>query len=218
MKGTIMRKLLPAYLVLALGIALAVGAIFDERAKAANLPFFSGAAIQEPSQTTAALNTLIQNILSGVSGVIASQPGPVSGGSDTRTAIAFATTPIPSGTLSLPGQSLRMKCNGILSGSSNSRAVSLSFGSTVLTSGSLTTAKGAWDLDLLITAVTATANYIAYGQVFFESTLVTTMSKQVTNTVLDNLQNALTASCSGQAATTEANGTTMLNFLIEQVK
>lgn len=212
-----MRKWLLTGSALALIGALGLGAIND-RVKAANLPFFTGPALNEPGQMNAALNALIQNIYSGVSGVIASQPGPVAGGTDTRTSIAFASTPIPSGTLSLPGQSLRMKCSGILSGSSNSRAVSLSFGSTVLTSGSLTTAKGAWDLDLLITAVTVTANYIAYGQVFFESSLVTTMSKQVTNTVLDNLSTALTAACSGQAATTEANGTTMLNFLIEQVK
>jgi hypothetical protein len=216
MKGTIMRKWLLTGSALALIGALGFGAIND-RVKAANLPNFTGPATNEPGQMNASLNALIQSIYAGVSGVIAAQQGPIAGGSDTRTSIAFATTPIPSGTLSLPGQSLRMKCSGLLSGSSNSRAVSLSFGTTVLTSGSLTTAKGAWDLDMLVTAKTPTADYMVYGQVFFESSIVTTMSKEVTNAA-DNLTTAVTAACSGQAATTETNGTTMLNFLVEQVK
>jgi hypothetical protein len=207
MKGLIMRKLL-----LASAALLVSGAV----ALAANVPFISGPGPNEPSQTNATINGVIQSIISGVNGIIAAQPGPVA---TTATTIAqtFATTTIPTSTLSIPGQAIRAKCWGVGSSSTNTKSVALNFGTgVVVTSGSMTAANQQWGIDLVVQAVTATANYVAIGTGEFGSTLMPTLSKQVT---ADNLSTGLTLSCTGQTpSAVETNGLTMEGFLVEQVK
>jgi hypothetical protein len=206
-----MRKLL-----LGSAALLLTGAI----ALAANVPFVVGPGSNEPSQTNATINALIQSLYSGMNGLIASQPGPVA---TTATTIAqtFATTAIPTGTLSLPGQMLHAKCWGIGSSSANAKSAALSFGtvvtpaSVIVTSGNMG-ASAQWGIDLYIQAVTTTANYVALGTGQFASTVIPTVSKQVTS---DNLQSALIVSCSGQTPTAvETGGLTMEGFSVEQVK
>jgi hypothetical protein len=207
-----MRKLLVGSAALLLTGAVAL---------AANVPFVVGPGSNEPSQTNATINALIQSLYSGMNGLIASQPGPVA---TTATTIAqtFATTAIPTGTLSLPGQMLHAKCWGIGSSSTNAKSVALSFGtvvtpaSVIVTSGNISAANAQWGIDLYIQAVTATANYVALGTGQFTSTVVPTVAKQVTS---DNLQSALIVSCSGQTPTAvETGGLTMEGFSVEQVK
>jgi hypothetical protein len=207
-----MRKLL-----LASAALLVSGAV----ALAANVPFISGPGPNEPSQTNATINGVIQSIISGVNGIIAAQPGPVA---TTATTIAqtFATTTIPTSTLSIPGQAIHAKCWGIGSGSTNTKSVALNFGTgVVVTSGSMAAANEQWGIDLYVQAVTVTANYAALGTGLFgtavvTSTLMPTVSKQVT---ADNLSTGLTLSCTGQTpSAVETNGLTMEGFLVEQVK
>jgi hypothetical protein len=202
-----MRKLILAASALLVTCAIAL---------AANVPFLTGPATNEPSQTNAAVNQTIQAIISGMDGIIASQPGPV-GATATTAAQTFATTTIPTSTLNVPGQAIHAKCWGIGSSTTNTKSVSLNFGTAVnVTSGSMTGANQQWGIDLYIQAVTPTANFVALGTGEFGTTLMPTVSKQVT---ADNLQTGLTLSCTGQLPTVfETNGLTMEGFLVEQVK
>lgn len=207
-----MRKLLLASSALLASCALAL---------AANVPFLTGPGPNEPSQTNNTVNGVIQSIISGMNGIIASQPGPVA---TTATTIAqtFATTVIPTSTLNLPGQAIHAKCWGIGSSSTNQKSVALTFGSVatpasvIVTSGNITGANAQWGVDLYIQAVTLTANYVALGTGEFGTTLMPTVSKQVT---ADNLQTGLTLTCTGQtSAAVETGGITMEGFLVEQIK
>lgn len=199
-----------------LAIAIAALLVSGAVALAANVPLISGPASNEPSQENATINGVIQSIVSGMNGIIAAQPGPIA---TTATTIAqtFATTTIPTSTLNVPGQAIRARCWGIGSSSTNTKSVALNFGTgVVVTSGSMTAANQQWGVDLMIQAVTLTANYVAIGSGEFGSTLMPTVSKQVT---ADNLQTGLTLSCTGQTPTAvETGGLTMEGFLVEQIK
>lgn len=202
-----MRKLL-----LGSAALLVSGAV----ALAANVPFLSGPGPSEPSQTNATINGVIQSIYAGMNGIIAAQPGPVAL-TPTTIAQTFATTTIPTATLNIPGQAIHAKCWGIGSSTTNTKSVALNFGTVVVvTSGSMTGANQKWGIDLYIQAVTPTANFVALGTGEFGTSLMPTVSSQVT---ADNLQTGLTLSCTGQLPTVfETNGLTMEGFLVEQVK
>lgn len=205
-----MRKLLLGSCALLLTSAIAFGA---------NVQLVPQGFIAEPSQIIPLVNALIQQINQNVSGLVAAQVGPVT--STATTAVqTLATTPIPSGTLQSSGQSLRLKCAGFTAANTNVKAVSLSFGSAVVTSGAINISGARWNLDLLITAVTPTANFVAIGGGQLTSTTISTpvaiVAQQVTS---DNLATSLTASCqSQQSGAAGAAEVVMENFLVEQVK
>lgn len=204
-----MRKLLLA------GSALLISGAIALAANSLTVPFLSGPGPQEPSQTNSTINSVIQNIYTGVNGLIASQPGPVSS-TATNVAQTFATTTIPTSTLNVPGQALHARCWGITGPGTANKAVALNFGTaTVMTGGSMQVAGSQWWLDLYVQAVTATANFVSLGRGGFGTTNFGVLAKQVT---ADNLQTGLTMSCTGQDNAVESGGIQMQGFMVEQVK
>lgn len=202
-----MRKLLLGSAAVLLTGAIAYGA---------NFQLAPSGFVAEPSQIIAIINTLIQQLNANGTGVVASQTGPTTSIA-TTVVQTFATTPIPSGTLNQPGQTLRLKCWGSTPANTDTKWVGLTFGSTTVTSGAFTQSAAPWSLDLTITSVTTTANYVAQGQGLVGTTIATnsTFSRQVTS---DNLGVANTASCTGQQGTSIAADILMLGFTVEQVK
>lgn len=198
-----MRKLL-----LGSAAVLLTGAV----ALAANLPFFSGPI--DPSNFISNFNGYVQTMNSALPGMVANQSGPTA--SIATTAVqTLATTPIATGTLNAPGQTLRLRCWGSTPANGDNKWVSLVFGSTTVTSGQFSTSSELWQLDLQVTAVTATANYMAVGGARLNNTLAGMVSQQVTS---DNLASGLTASCNAQQGTSIAADVLLLGFTVEQMK
>jgi len=198
-----MRKLLLA------GTALLIGASV---ASAANLPNFSSPSTNEPGQTNAAINQLIQNIYSGVNGWIAST---FNQQSVNVTGIqGLATTTIASNTLSVPGQGLRLRCWGVTNGTTNTKAAQLYLGSKNVSTGTFAVANSRWDLNMQVhlSSVSTGSDVIA--------TAATNLAFAVyaSQDTSDNFATALTAGCQAQDNTAENGGITLLGFVIEQIK
>lgn len=197
-----------------LGLAISALLLSSAIAWGANVQLVPQGFVAEPSQIIALFNLLIQQINQNVSGLVAAQVGPHASIATTA-AQTLATTPIASGTLNQSGQSLRLKCWGSTPSNADVKWVSLAFGSTVVTSGSFSTANELWQLDLTVTAVTPTANYVAVGGARVNQTLTGAVAQQVT---ADNLATGLTASCNAEQGTNIAADVLLLGFTVEQVK
>ena len=200
-----MRKLLLGSCALLLSGALAF---------AANISLQPSTTPLDPANVIQTLNLLIQQMNSQVSGMLAVQVGPKISTAQTAAQV-LATTTIATATLNAPGQSLRLKCWGSTPSNADNKWVSLTFGTTVVTSGGFTTANELWQLDLYITAVTPTANYMAVGGARLNNTLTGALSQQVT---ADNLSTGLTAACGAEQGTAAFADVLMLGFTVEQVK
>lgn len=200
-----MRKHL---LLLSCAALLACGSI----ALAANIPLFSGPTANEPSQTNATENSLIQNIIAGVNGYIA---GTYNLQSVNTTGLqGLATTTIPTNTLSVPGQGLRLRCWGVTNGNTNTKAAQLYLGSKTVSTGPFSVANSRWDLNMQVHmySVSTGSDVIA--------TAATNLAFAVyaSQDTVDNFATGLTAGCQAQDNTAENGGITLLGFVVEQIK
>lgn len=198
-------------------------------AAAAFIPFLTpnspaGIACSEPSQSLYCYNQIIGTVNSYL-GLVGALPGPQATTATTAEQ-TLATTVIPPGTLSVPGQTLRLRCGGTTAGNVDLKAAKLYFGTgaTVSTGNfgnNFTGGVGtSYELELLVTAVTATANsvYIGRGSITGAASVATAVNPTVGNDLTDNLSNGVTVKCTATLGLASAGDLTQQLFLIEQVK
>jgi hypothetical protein len=189
-------------------------------AVAANIPYLSGVQYSDPSQVLATVNAAIQSINTNGPGLYAAQPGPTAGIATTALQI-LGQTVIPTGTLTSPGQSFRIKCSGIASSSTNSKQVGIYFGTgAIVSTQAFTLASADWNVDVLVTAVTATANTVYTGQTEIgnATNTVTPATLVVGQDTTDNLSGAITVACEAKNGTSVVGEETMEDLIVEQVK
>ncbi len=224
-----MRKLLTSVSAIAVAGVLAYGVA--NSANPTSLPFFSGPACAEAGAQLQCLNQLIQQIYSGVTGNFGYVPGPVanSGSSNTTANFTFASTIIPTSSITGVGQGYRARCAGISTVSTTvkfgiviGRSMQVSLENDGINTIPANTNN--WDLELQFHAATqpATGNYTWMGRA-----LAGTSTGAATNQVVvisgndvtgdnNNLQ-AIPVTCVwyGGIATGLA---TMMNFSVEQLR
>lgn len=197
-----MRKLLS--ILAAVGISSAV-------AFAASLPNFTGP--QDPSQLNATLNTLNQNIRTGVNGLVAVYTSTVNSAATTNEQ-TLASASIPANTLSSAGQSLRLRCDGRFN-TGHAGVVTLYYGTSSVATVSAQQTGNAFNLNLLVTYdASATASKYSGGGVVGTTVVAAVASPNTT----DNMASALTAKCTTTQGTASASDVSLMNFIVEQVK
>ena len=199
--------------------------------RASNIPLFSPttnptyAACEEASQTINCLNALIGQINSGVYGYYASVIGPVQ--TTTQTLQTLGSVTIPTSTISVPGQGFHARCYGNTSSDILTKTINLSFGGFTVSTGAFgaTSATNAWELELFVTAATAT-NTVGMGRGSYQGTVATTSTVAVgavtvtpvaTNDLVDNLASPIIVKCAAQEGAGVASAT-MENMYIEKVQ
>jgi|SRR5580693_9192782 hypothetical protein len=198
-------------------------------ARAANVPFVTGPL--DPGNAVGNANQLIQNINTYAPGIVAVQPGPIADIAST-VEYTFVTTTVPTGTLTAPGQALRITCSGITSSDSNTKTAKLYWGTGVsITTGAFSTGGSVWELQLLVMAATSpvTANTVYNGHSIVSSASGVAMASggipnvlevggNDTNSV-DNLNTGVPVKCTGtNGATASTADMIMEQLVIEQVK
>ena len=189
-------------------------------AAAAFIPFLTpnspaGIACSEPSQSLYCYNQIIGQV-NGFLGLVAALPGPVASVATTAEQ-TLATTPLPPGTLTTAGQTLRLKCGGTTASNGNTKSAKLYFGTgATISTGNFTASGVAWELELIVSANGLTqpnSQFLGRGS---EST--TTVAPVAGQNTTDNLSNAVTAKCTVTQGTASAADLTLEDFIIEQVK
>ena len=199
--------------------------------RASNIPLFSNstnptyASCEESSQTINCVNSLINSINSGVYGYYASVIGPAT--NTTQTLQTLGSVTIPTSTISVPGQGFHARCYGISSSDIITKTINLSFGGFSVSTGPFgaTSATNAWELELFVTAATAT-NTVGMGRGSYQGTVATTSTVAVgavtvtpvaTNDLVDNLASPIVVKCQALEGSSVAS-TTMENLYIEKVQ
>lgn len=159
------------------------------------------------------LNALIQD-MQNYYGLVAIQTGPIASTATTGEQV-LATTSLPGGTLSTPGQTLILRCAGGTASNGNNKTVHLYFGSYEYSTATMSTSGESWELEMTVSAVTATANSVAYGR---GTTNTTVVAPTVTQDFVDNLSNSVTAKCTVTQGNASAADTTLYNFVVFQEK
>jgi hypothetical protein len=182
-------------------------------AYAANLPPVSGP--QDPSQINSTVNSALQEVAAGVNGLVAVAPATVTSIA-TTVEQTLAQQTIPGGTLSLAGQSLRLRCAGILNTAFGQAAVGVFYGTSVVSSALTPINTGAsFDIQLLVTynASSTSAKYIGTGTVNASPIAVI-----ATANTTDNMAANQIAKCNTIQTQSQTAGVTLMNFFVEQLK
>ena len=181
-------------------------------ASASYIPNFSGAS--EPSQIFSYLNQLIGSIQSGVSGVVANGSGVIN---STATTVeqTLAGTTIPANTLSRAGQALRLRCAGSLANSSHSASTKLYYGTSSITTPTVSTSGQIYDLELMVIYQSAATQGAFVGRGAQGTTVIAPVA--ATNST-DDMSTALTAKCTTTQFTASAADAVLNVFYVEQVK
>lgn len=222
------RKLLST--VAAIGIAAGI-------AHAANVPYTTGPI--DPGNALGNINTLTTNINVNAPGIVGVQTSLQGNVAATTNEITLMSQVVPGGVLTVAGQSLRIRCTGALSGTSNSRRIALGLvgannsaygnffppgnvggtpvgpGTMAFNTGAVTQAGAMWDLELLVTYNASSSSLIYKGSGLIGSTVV---SPLVSSDTLDNLAANLTARCDLIDGTAQSGDASAYQLLIEQVK
>lgn len=198
-----MRKLLStvAAIVMAGGVAYA-----------ANVPLFTG--IADPGNIPGILNQVIQSINTNAPGIVAVQPGPVASIA-TTVEQNLASAALPAGVIGAPGQTLRLRCGGLSGSNGNTKAATLYYGTSKITTGNFTSSAETWILELLVTNAGTQPDSTFIGQGAINTTVVAPVAS---NNTTDNLATSLTAKCTATQGTASAADMTLETFLVEQVK
>jgi hypothetical protein len=195
-------------------IAAAFFAFGAVPAGAANLALLSGSQYSEPSQILATLNTLIQNINSGVGGLLNAQTAAVATGTGT-TEQTLQTYTLPAGFLSAAGQSLRISCWGTTGATANNKTRKLYYGASVITTATEAANAQNWKLDLIVMHTAAAAQSVV-GTGLAGTGGVTPIS--YVNQGTDNDAAAVVIKCTGTDGTSAAADITANGMLIELIK
>jgi hypothetical protein len=205
-----MRKLLSALVAVIFSGGIAASAF---------IPFLTvntpaGVACAEPSQSLYCYNQILGTINSYL-GLVGALPGPIASTATTAEQV-LASTSIPGGTLSVPGQSLRLHCGGISAANTDSKLARLYFGNAAISTGAFTTSAANWELELLVMLQAPTTSMVYIGRGSLGSAV--TVSPIVANDLVDNPSLALTAKCTVTQSAATAGEMTEELFSIEQVK
>ena len=199
-----MKKLVQTILA-----TLAAGALAFGVASATSIPYYT--AIQ-PSNIVSAFNDLIARINSST-GLVASLPGPIASLGQTAEQ-SFASTPLPPTTLTLPGQTLIIRCAGLTGSNGNTKTAHLYFGAFEYSTAAMSTSGESWELELTVQAATTTPNFVIYGR----GTTNTTVVAPVATNDTELMSNSPVVKCTGTQGTASAADMTMENFVIFQEK
>lgn len=189
-------------------------------ADAASIPTVSGA--QDPSQLNATINGVITNIIAGTSGLVAAGVGPATSVA-TTTALNFVSTSIPTSTLNLVGQTLRVHCWGRTAANTNNKTLNVVLGSNTISTPLVSTASLSWQIWLEAQWQSATTagvigraealSAVNAANAYTLNNITVTSSRDAST----NWAAAVTASC-GYLQGSSSQDVTMDGFTVEQVK
>ena len=181
-------------------------------ASAANLPLLSGPQYSEPSQVLATINTLIQNINSGVGGLLNAQTGAYSSIATTVEQTMLSYT-VPASAIASAGQALRVKCWGGTAASANNKTMKLYFGAQNVATPAAGTSNKGWYLEEIVMNRTGTdQGYLGTGLV--DTTAVTPIASDATET----LASGVLVKCTGTQGAASTNEIIASGMIIEQIK
>jgi hypothetical protein len=202
-----MRKLLSTITAALTASCIAGGVAFSF-----GIPLISGPI--QPASLLEGLNYIINNA-KAYYGMVAALPGPIASTATTAEQV-FATTVIPTGSFTGPGQTLIIRCAGITANNAHTKAANLYFGAEEISATSIGT-NNSWELEMTVTQATATAT--ANSVIFARGTQGTTVVAPVaTNDTSDNLSTGITTKCTGTQGTASAADMTMEDFIVFQEK
>ena len=193
----------------------ALAAIFMSGAVAgaANLSLLSGPNYSDPSQVLATVNTLIQNINTGVGGLVNAQTGTATTSVATTTEQTLLSYTLAPGALATAGQSIRAYCWGHTSANTNNKTMKLYFGSTSVTTPAAGTNNLGWWLEIIVMRRTATT------QGFLGKGLVnTTAVAPSLSDAAENLANSVLIKCTGTNGNASSNEITASGMIVESIK
>ncbi len=184
-------------------------------ARAANLPLLSGPNYSEASQILPALNTLIQNINSGVGGLLNAQTAAVATGTGTGEQ-TLQTYTLPAAFLNAAGQSVRITCWGTTDATAaQNKTRKLYFGASVISTAAEAAVSQNWFLQLTV-MYTGAATQSVWGQGLAGTGGVTPIS--YINQGTDNNAAAVVIKCTGTDAVSGAGQITANGMMVELIK
>lgn len=169
---------------------LAAAAIPTLASRAANISLLTGP--NDPSQGQVTINSLIQSINTGVSGLLNSQYTSSATGAGTSEQTLYTYT-LPPNTLKTAGQTLHIKCYGVTAANGNNKTMKLYFGTTSVASPTAATNNKGWFMNLDVTRGASGAVQITQGAGQVDTTAVTPAVAAGT----DDMTTALTIKCTG---------------------
>jgi len=182
-------------------------------AYATNVPLITGPV--DVGAMPSVLNNLIQSINSNVGGLVGVQVGPINSTATTAEQ-TLASFSVPANTIGTPGQTLELYCGGLTGSNTNNKTAHLYYGTTELSTGTMSTSAETWYLQMLVTNASKTQpNSVATG---FGMTNTTGVAPIATNNTTDDLTTALTAKCTVTQGTSSASDTTLETFIVRTVK
>ena len=192
------REYLVCLAVAAMCLASISGSFSPPKSNAANISALSGP--NDPAGGQLTINSLIQSINTGVSGLLNSQFTASGTGADT-TEDTLYTYSLPANALKTPGQTLHVHCWGATGATVNNKTMKLYFGaSTITTPTAATNAKG-WDMRLDVTRAATGATQVVVGNGSVDVTPITTFN----NAGTDDMTAGITIKCTGTNGTAAAN-------------
>jgi hypothetical protein len=178
----------------------------------AHVPYLTGPV--QGGDMLGALNYLI-NQLNLNTGWLGVQVGPITSTATTAEQ-TLAQTIIPGGTLTTPGQTLVMRCGGLTASNNHTKTINLYFGQYEYSTPAISSIGAAFELEMTITAVTATANEVMFSRGSYGPPSVSglTLAPNASNDTYDNLTGNITAKCTVTQGTASASDTTLYDFVI----
>lgn len=191
-----------------LSAALAAVVVSAGIALAANLPLFPSSQPLDASQLVSALNTLIQSINAGSSGLISSSP--VQATTTGTTIQTLGTGTIPGGALVNAGQAARAKCFAT-GGSGATNTLTIQVGSSTAFAVSSAATAGAFTVDVIVFKTGPnTQQILSKGQFNATPAAQTIVAGSNVDTSPINI------TCSGTTSTT--GNLTLNGLIVEQIK
>lgn len=200
-----MKRILAAAAAIVLTASLAV---------AANLPLLSGPNYSDPSQVLSTVNTVIQNINSGVGGLLNAQTAAVATGVGTAEQ-TLQTYTMPANQLAAAGQAVRIRCWGTTGATANNKTRKLYFGASGITTAVEAANAQNWVLELVVMR-TAAATQSVSGTGLAGIAGVTPIS--YVNQGTDDQTAAIVIKCTGTDGTSQAADITANGMIVEQIK
>lgn len=191
-------------------IAAALLSLLAIPAGAANLPLLSGSQYSEPSQVLATVNTVIQNINAGVSGLLSNSLAQFSTAAGTTEQTMFTYTLPPNG-LAI-GQSIDVRCWGSTGATANNKTRKLYYGAAVITTATEAANAQPWMLHYVVTR-TASATEAFSGDGLAGTGGVTPLNTVTQGT--DDGTAAVVIKCTGTDGTSAA-GDILANGMVVQ--
>lgn len=197
-----MRKFLSNNLFARMALVILAGLIAASvptlATRAANISLLTGP--NDPSQGQITINSLIQSINTGVSGMVNAQYTAAGNGADTSEDTLYTYT-LPANTLKNPGQTLHIHCWGATAANGDNKTMKLYFGASVVPTPTAATNNKGWDMWLHVTRTGSTTSQVVIGTGLVDTTSVTPYN----NAGTDDMTTALTIKCTGTAGTGNAN-------------